>query len=63
MYICVCVHVFVLCADNHLTDSGVRLLMEAMKKQSSETERGQGLLNLSVKVCLTTQLHQTLQRV
>lgn len=44
-------------SDNHLTDSGVRLLMEAMKKQVSETERGQGLLRLSVKVGPSTQLH------
>lgn len=45
-------------SDNHLTDSGVRLLMEAMKKQVSEAERTeQGLLRLSVKVGPSTQLH------
>ena len=45
-------------SDNHLTDSGVRLLIEAMKKQVSEAERTeQGLLRLSVKVGPSTQLH------
>ena len=58
--VCVCVCVFIhLCslpADNHLTDHGVGLLVEAMKKQVSATERGQGLLRLSVKVCKAKHL-------
>ena len=63
MCVAVCVlYVYVrtyvnLSSDNHLTDSGVRLLMEAMKKQVSETERGQGLLRLSVKVGPSAPLH------
>ena len=39
--------------DNHITDKGLKALLEAMEKQQTIQDRGQGLLRLSVKVLIT----------